>query len=103
MRRNLRNMNLSNGGNFANSEAGVRQLPVKKRRLPLLLRWGRMLELCQEAGISSYAVREAVKAGQIRQTHPPKPWKGCKSSRAFYVTSQVQGWIAEVTGEGGEI
>ena len=84
-------MNDANGGN--GGDVIVRQLPVKKRRLPLLLRWGRMLELCQEAGISSYAVREAVKAGQIRQTRPPKPWKGCKSSRAFYVTAQVQGWI----------
>jgi hypothetical protein len=81
--------------NSENLPTPSRPLPYKPRRIPLLLRWGRVLELCAERGISTYAVRQAVATGAIPKHIPPQPFPGTASSRAYYLRDEVLAFCSE--------
>jgi hypothetical protein len=86
-------MSDANGGNGGNGGAERRELPVRKRRVPIFLRWSRMVELAQEQGLSTYVVRQAVTEGKI-----PKRFFGTRP-RAFYARDDVFAFAESFLGE----
>ena len=69
----------------------------------MLLRWSEMVEKCREVGITTYAVRAAIQAGEIAQI-TPRITLGAKQPRAYYSRENIENFckkIVDTTSENG--
>jgi hypothetical protein len=60
------------------------------KRDTILVRWGEMVEMAAEAGLSLRTVKALLRAKKIKRRIPRVKSRGVKTPRAFYLREDVE-------------